>query len=181
MTLLLLGIALFMAPHLLSLAKPARAAVAGAIGALPLKGAHALISILGVVLIVHGYQAAEIIPLYDPLPNRAVPHALMPFAFIMLAGAHMKSNLKRYVRHPMAIGVMLWAISHLAVRGDLASVLLFGAFGLYALADFIISRPAAPPVLQPRAKDAILVIAGLIAYAAVMWAHGAVFGVYVVG
>ena len=180
MTLLLLGLALFLIPHLYGLNRDAKKRLKAKIGDGPYKGGHTLLSIAGIVLVVIGYQQADITPVYEPLSSRAVPHALMPFSFILLAGANMPSNLKRYVRHPMALGVMLWAVSHLAVNGDVASLILFGAFGLFALLDFVISPVPPTPPLQPRTKDLMLVVAGMIAYAVVVWAHGAVGGVYVI-
>ena len=181
MTLLYLGLALFLIPHLLGIFGDVKPQLKEKIGAGPYKGVHALLSLAGIVLVVIGYQQADYAPVYDPMTSRAVPHALMPFAFILAAGANMKSNLKQFVPHPLALAVLLWAISHLAVRGDLASVVTFGAFGAFAIINMATGKAAPPPPLQPRSKDVILVAAGLVGYGAVMWLHGAIGGVPVVG
>ncbi|MEM1419359.1 MAG: NnrU family protein [Pseudomonadota bacterium] len=185
MSLLLFGMALFFAAHLFPRLRTVRAAMIDRVGAGPYKIGYTAVSLVGLVVIILGYRQAPFTPVYEPASNgRAIAHALMPFAFILLAGANMKSNLKRYVRHPMLWGVLLWAATHLSANGDLASVILFGGFGLYAAVSMILTSAATPtvaPPQQPQRKDLILIGAGVVAYAAVIWAHGAVFGVYVVG
>ena len=74
----------------------------------------------------------------------------------------------------MMLGVAIWAVIHLAANGDLASVLLFGVFGLYALAQLLwLAEPVAAPPPQPRHRDLILVAAGLVAYGVALALHGA--------
>ncbi|MEL6316190.1 MAG: NnrU family protein [Pseudomonadota bacterium] len=173
MALLIAGLSLFFLVHLarpLGLAVPLRARF----GDGAYKGAHTLISAAGLVLMVLGYKNAEGDLLYVPLEGaQGLAHSVMPLAFILLAGAHMRSNLKRYVRHPMMLAVLLWAATHLAANGELESVLLFGAFGLYALAQLAALAPAvAAPAEVPRQRDLILVIAGLAAYVVALKLHG---------
>ncbi len=56
------------------------------------------------------------------------------------------------------LGVVVWAVTHLLVNGDLASLVLFAALGLWALAEMaVINRaegPWSPPAQGPIAKDA---------------------------
>lgn len=180
MTLLVLGLGLFLVPHLIGLARPLKARIEAAVGRGAWKGIHAVLSLGGLVLIILGFRGAAFEPVYVPIAGRGLAHALMPLAFILLAGAHMPSNLKRYVRHPMSLGVMLWAGTHLAMNGDLASVLLFGAIGGFALLDFLLSPVASIPPTQPRRRDLALVVAAMIVYGAALWIHGAL-GYPVVG
>ena len=53
----------------------------------------------------------------------------------------------------MLVGIILWAIGDLFANGDLASLLLFGAFLAYAIVDLIAVIPRgdpAPAVVRPR-------------------------------
>ncbi len=188
MTLLIFGLATFAATHLFSRLRGLRAAAIERLGEMGYKGAYSLVSLAGLVLIIWGYAAAragENPLVYAPLENnRALAHALMPFAFILAAGSNMRSNLKRYVGHPLSMAVILWAAVHLAANGDQASVLLFGALGLYALVALGLSLaagPTPPPPPQPRTRDLALILAGLVGYAVVLAAHGWLFGVAVIG
>lgn len=189
MALLLLGLALFFAAHLFPRLRAQRAAVIERFGEGPYKGAFSVVSISALVMIVLGYQddawlASDDFYTPNPERGRAVAHALMPFAFILVAGANMKSNLKRFVRHPMSWGVLLWSASHLSANGELRSVILFGAFGVFAALSMILTSAAGstpPPPQQPQRKDLILIAAGLVAYVGVIWAHTVVFDVPVAG
>lgn len=177
MGILIAGLALFMAPHILGFNAQLKAQLQQRFGAAPYKGVHAALSLGGVVLMVIGFQNAEFTELYTPMQSRIAAHSIMPLAVILVAGAHMKSNLKRFVRHPMALGVLIWALTHISLNGDLASVLLFGAFALFALANMLASPAAPAPAPVSNVKDVILVVAGLVAYGAIVWAHGAIGGV----
>ena len=180
MALLLLGMVLFFVPHFLGILG-LKNGLKQRLGEGPFKGIYSLLSLAGIVLIVMGYRDAPFDPVYTPMEGRAVPHALMPFAVILAAGANMKSNLKQFIRHPMALAVLLWSISHLSVRGDLASLMVFGAFGIFAILNMTLTKAAPLPPTQPRAKDVMLVVAGLVGYGAIAWLHGAIGGVPVMG
>ncbi|RAB28577.1 protein NrnU, partial [Burkholderia multivorans] len=62
-------------------------------------------------------------------------------AFVLLAAAYVPRNrIKTLVGHPMAAGVMVWAIAHLLANGTLHAVVLFGAFFVWSLVDFVVLR-----------------------------------------
>lgn len=182
MTLLWIGLVLFLAPHLFGVLAPAakRRAVL-AMGSGPYRGGHALLSLLGVALMVQGYRSADAAALYTPAGGLATAHTLMPISFILVTASQWRSNLSRLLAHPMALGVLVWAVSHLSVRGDAASVVLFGGLGAFSALVVLLASRAPPPPPQPAWRDAALVAIGLGAYGAAIWAHGAVFGVAVIG
>jgi uncharacterized membrane protein len=84
----------------------------------------------------------------------------------------------------MLWGTALWAGGHLLANGDKASVLLFAAFGVYALVDIASanSRGASRQTgSKPWAGDILAIVVGIALYALVMWFHPALFGVAVTG
>jgi uncharacterized membrane protein len=84
------------------------------------------------------------------------------------------------LKHPMLVAVKIWALAHLLANGDLASVLLFGTFLVWAVFDRISAkRRAAPiPAAGPALNDVIAVVAGLVVYALFVWRlHELLFGV----
>jgi uncharacterized membrane protein len=183
MSWLIAGLVLFFGMHVLSSLRPTRARIVGALGEGRYKGLYSLVSLAGFGLIVLGMARSPQIALWTP-PAWGRPLALvvMPAALILVAAAYIPGNLKRLTAHPMLWGVTLWALLHLLVNGDLAGLLLFGAFGLYALYAMVAQtrrgvRPAQTP--RPFAGDAGAVAAGLLAYALLLKFHGALFGVAV--
>ena len=70
----------------------------------------------------------------------------------------------------MLLAVKFWAFAHLLVNGDLASVLLFGAFLVWAVVDRVaVARRQDPlPAAGPR-NDVIAVVSGLVIWAPFIW------------
>lgn len=188
MTLLLLGLVLFLAPHSVRIfAEGWRSARVQKMGLLPWKGVVSVLSIVGFVLIVIGYGAARSDPvvLYaPPLWTRHLAALLTIPAFVLLVAAYVPgTRIKRAVGHPMVLGVKLWAFAHLLANGTLVDVVLFGSLLVWAVLDYIAARRrdraagTAYPV-GPLSRDLIAVGVGLAAWAAfAFWLHGAWIGV----
>jgi uncharacterized membrane protein len=62
-------------------------------------------------------------------------------SFVMLAAAYVpKNHVKAALKHPMVLGVKVWAFAHLISNNTLADVLLFGGFLLWAVLSFRAAR-----------------------------------------
>jgi len=184
MTTLIVGLALFFGIHLLPSATDLRQSLLNRLGAGPYKGLYSIISLLGFVLIVVGMAAADFRSLWLP-PSwaRSLAVPLMLPCFILLAAANMPGNIKRFSRHPMLWGVTGWSALHLLANGDLASILLFGAFAAFALFDRVSANRRGAQTQQqtlPLSKDLMVVAAGLGAYVFFLLLHATLFGVAVV-
>lgn len=181
MTLLVSGLALFFLIHLVPMVPRLRSALVGYFGLWPYKGAFAMISLAGLALVVYGYVEAEFHGLWAPPRGaRVLVLPMMFIAFVLLVAAYFPNNLRRIVRHPMLAAVILWALSHLLVRGDLASLLLFGGFLAYSLLDWWSANRRGKvrrPGPQPRWRDGVVIAAGTFAYLMMIWAHPVVIGV----
>lgn len=181
MSWLIAGLVLFFGAHVFSSLRPARSRALATLGEGPYKGLYSLVSLAGFGLIVLGMAKAPSLALWHPPAwGRPVAWVAMPVALILVAAAYIPGNLKRVTAHPMLWGVTLWALVHLLVNGDLAGLLLFGAFGLYALYAMAAQnrrgvRPSQTP--RPVAGDIGAVVAGLVAFALLLKFHGALFGV----
>jgi uncharacterized membrane protein len=185
MTPLIVGLVLFFGAHTLTTMRDTRATVIGRIGEGPYKGLYSLLSLAGLVLIVWGfghYRGHGYIAAWDP-PASLHPVALVLnwFAFVALAAAYSPAGkIKGLLRHPMLAGVKAWAVAHLLVNGDLGSVILFGAFLVWAIYDRIAVKrrgDAGAPPSGVTAGDAIAVAIGSAAYAAMFWLHPLIIGV----
>jgi uncharacterized membrane protein len=189
MWMLLAGLLLFFAVHLVPTRPPLRAGVVGRIGSGPYMGLFTLLSLAALALIVLGYGQMQGLGRGNPqvwVPpawTRHLTMLLMLPALILLVAAYVPSRIRSAVRHPMLAGVKLWAFAHLLSNGDLASVLLFGSFLAYGVYDRISvrRRDARGPLGAASggaAQDAIAIVGGLALYAVLLfWAHRWITGV----
>jgi len=185
MALLIAGLVLFLAAHTFTTMREARAAAIGRLGEGPYKGLYSLVSGIGLVLIVWGfgrYRGDGYIPVWDP-PAWLHPIALVLnwLGFVALAAAYSPAGkLKGLLRHPMLVGVKAWALAHLLVNGDLGSIVLFGAFLAWAVYDRIAAKrrgDLGAPASGITTGDAIAIVVGSLAFAAMFWLHTPIIGV----
>lgn len=186
LAILVLGLIVFIGAHVFVTYRKRRAALIAQIGEGPYKGLFSLVSIFGVVLIVRGfadYRATSWIDVwYPPAFMRYVADVLMWPAIVCIVAAYFPGNIKRRLKHPMLVGVKLWAFAHLLVNGDLGSMILFGSILGWAVYDRISlkyrSDPGAPPIpIGGYTSDSIAIIVGTILYLAL----GLVFHPLVIG
>ena len=182
---LIAGLAVFLGIHSLRMMAPAwRDARLEAMGEGSWKGVYSLISLAGLLLLIWGYAQArpEADVLYvPPVWTRHLAWLLMALAFISLMVANLPAGrLKPLLKHPMLLSVKLWAFAHLLANGDVASVLLFGAFLAWAVWNRIAvkRRGGALPQPGPITYDLAAVASGLALWALfIFWAHEWLFGV----
>lgn len=191
MLLLVIGLLLFFAVHLVPTSPSLRQGLVERFGEGTFKVAFAVLALVGFALIVVGYHKLQVMPgknpvLWDPPAwTRHIAFLLMLPAMIFLVAAYVPSRIRTALKHPMLVAIKTWALSHLLVNGDLGSLVLFGTFLAYAVYDRISlkSRPASGPTTAPASaiNDVLVVIGGVALYALMMfWGHGALIGVPIV-
>ncbi|MGI9406722.1 MAG: NnrU family protein [Hyphomicrobiaceae bacterium] len=185
---LIAGLALFFAVHAIPMRPEIRAALAVKLGTVLYQAIFALISLAGLILIFKGYHPAVGTPLWEPPSwSHHATFLLMLPVFPLLIAAYLPGQLRRFIPHPMLMAVKLWAVAHLFSNTDLASILLFGGFLAYGVIDLIsIKRRQRASGITPKAgylaNDVIANVVGLALYAVmVLWGHGALIGVTLVG
>lgn len=192
MTLLILGLVLFLGVHSVRIvAEGWRTRMRQRLGEGGWKGMYTLLSLLGLALLVWGYGLARQDPVVlwaPPVAMRHVASLLTLAAFILLAAAYVPRNgIKARLHHPMVLGVKVWALAHLLSNGNLADVLLFGAFLLWAVLDFRAARQRdrAQGTRYPAgtlAGTAATLVLGALAWAVfAFWAHALLIGVSPMG
>jgi uncharacterized membrane protein len=128
-----------------------RDALTGKLGEGPYRGLFSLASLIGIGWVIYAYRRAPLVPTWGALAGlRPAAYVLVFIAFLFAVigivtpsptRVGMESRLDpatvrgmaRITRHPFLWGVGLWAVTHLIVNGDLASLILFGAFLVLAL------------------------------------------------
>jgi len=192
MAVLILGLVLFLGAHSVRIfANDWRSRQMARLGEKGWKGLYALVSIAGFALIVWGFGLARQQPVLLYVPPMWLRHLNALFtliAFILVVAAYVPGNhFKAKLGHPMLAGVKTWAFGHLLATGMLHDVVLFGAFLLWAVVDFISSRrrDRAAGVSYPAGTvkgDVIAVVAGLVLWAIfALWLHGWLIGVKPMG
>jgi uncharacterized membrane protein len=145
MTWLILGLILFLGAHSVRVvADNWRAQTIEAYGEKAFKGVNALVSILGFYLLVVGYGEARLqtVALWNPpIFTKHISMLLMLLSSILLIATYIPRNhFKMRLRHPMVLSVKVWALSHLLANGNLADLVLFGSFLIWAVLNFRSAR-----------------------------------------
>jgi len=189
---LILGLAVFLATHVFVSFREARASVIERVGLSLYRTLFAIVSFVGLALIIWGYaqyRAHDLIQLWSPPAfMRHITIGLVFFAAIFVVAAFFPSHIKTRLKHPMLAGVKTWALAHLLSNGDLGSVLLFGTFLAWGVYARIAAKrrgdigAAATPAPDGWTSDVIVVALGTAIFLALgFWFHPYVIGVPVFG
>ena len=183
---LIVGLVFFIGGHVFVSQRKARAAVIARTGELPYKALFSIVALAGLALIVWGfahYRVEGYVQVWTP-PSwmRHVTVALVWPAIIFVTAAYVPGDIKRALKHPMLVGVKLWAFAHLLSNGDLGGIILFGSILAWAVYDRITLKrrddPGAPPIpVRGRRNDIIAIVVGTILYVALgLWFHPYIIG-----
>ncbi|MBE1297034.1 NnrU family protein [Phaeobacter italicus] len=167
--LLIFGIALWWAAHLFKRIAPNTRAALGTTG----WRLVAVAVLISVALMTLGFRATPFVHVWSP--PAYLTHAnnlLVLVAIFFFTPAAKRGVILNGVRHPMLTGFALWAVAHLLVNGDLASILLFGGLLLWVpVSKLATNRAEGPWVARPRGTiiwDGAFLLASVIA----LWVVG---------
>jgi len=214
MNVLLAATAAFLLTHFVT-STPLRAKLVSAMGEWPYRGLYSLVAFatLGWMIWAYGQAPRELLW----TGQRWLPVIVMPFAFVLIACGYWRNptmvgaekllksedparGMIRVTRHPLMWGIMLWAGAHMIARGDMKSLIFFGAFlflalvGTFAMDARKKSNPDWPrftavtshvpfvAIIQGRNHMAwreigwVRSLIGIAAFAAVFYLHSWLFG-----
>ena len=157
MTWLILGLVLFLGSHSTRIFADAwRTRTMEAWGEKPFKAIYALVSLLGFYGLIVGYAEVRLEPIFiwqPPIATRHISLLLMLFASILLVAANIPANhFKVRLGHPMVLSVKVWALAHLLSNGNLADIILFGAFLVWSVMNFKSARARDRAKAQSQAQ-----------------------------
>lgn len=212
-----LALALFLLSHSI----PARPAIRGrltaALGERTYVILYSLLSLGLLAWLISAATRAPYVPVWDlEIGQYYVPVILMLPAFMLFVGGAVSPNppsisfsrrpfdparpgIAAITRHPILWGFALWAFAHAVPNGDLVSLIMFGGFGLFALAAMPLTdrrkrrqfgadwaRLAAgtsilpfagnAPWRWPRGTLAATLVGGAGLYLLMLWLHPWLFG-----
>lgn len=192
MTVLVLGLMLFLGMHSIRIfAEGARTTWYQQLGEQRWKFVFSVVSIAGFVLVLWGFSLARQQPVVlwpaPPVWLRHVASLLTLAAFVLVAAAYVPANLlKARLRHPMVLGVKLWAFAHLLANNTLADLVLFGSFLVWAILDFAAARRRERKLVTVQdgttGRTVIAAVVGVLLWAVfAFWLHGRWLGVAPLG
>ena len=146
MKFLVLASAAFVLTHLVS-GTPLRAKLVALFGEWPYRGLYSAAAFVTLAAMIWAYTVAPRELLWHGW--RLAPLIVMPFALVLVVAGYGRNptmvgadrllqsedparGMIRITRHPIMWGIMLWALAHIAARGDVKSLVFFGAFLLVA-------------------------------------------------
>jgi uncharacterized membrane protein len=171
MTLLILGLILWSGAHYFKRLAPGLREPMGDKGM-----ALVAVGVLGsLVLMVLGYRQAEVIPVwYPPTWTVHLNNLLMVIAIFVYGMSATTGRLRGKMRHPQLTAVKIWAVAHLLVNGDLASIVLFGGMLAWAVGSVILINRSSPwvrPEPGPAKKDIVLVVITVVMFVVITGIH----------
>ncbi|MBB3589987.1 putative membrane protein [Rhizobium sp. BK529] len=180
MTLLIIGIVLFLGVHLVRVVAPDfRRSMIASLGEKGWRAGYSIASIATLILLIYGFgQARQVTGMlyYPPVWMAHITVALMLIAMICLVASLLPAgHIATKTKHPMVLSVKIWALAHLLANGETSSVLLFAAF----LAWGVIMRISLKrrqkrgeitlPVFVSARYDLYAVIIGAVVWALIIW------------
>lgn len=207
----------FLVTHSLPLRPKIRQPIEARIGTPLFLGLYSMLSIAALAWLIVAAGRAPFVELWGWAPwQLLVPQIAMalvcliaalslgrpnPFSFGGARNAEFDpahSGIVGWMRHPLLVAMALWAVAHMVPNGDLAHVLMFGAFALFALMgiwmidrrhkrnmgpEWLALRAATARWPLPRitANGAVRTGLAALTYALLVWVHPMLFGVYPFG
>ncbi|MDL2409307.1 NnrU family protein [Rhizobium calliandrae] len=179
MSLLILGIVLFLGIHLIRVLVPGfRSSMVSKIGEPGWKIGYSIASIVTLILLIYGFgRARDQTPIWSPpIWMSHITILLMLFALICLVASLLPAgHIAVRAKHPMVLSVKIWALAHLLSNGDGAAILLFAAFlawGVILRISFKRRERAGEISLRPfvSAKyDLYAIIIGIVVWGLIIW------------
>ncbi|MGF1611857.1 MAG: NnrU family protein [Kiloniellales bacterium] len=151
---LLVAVVVFVGGHFLLSGAPLRQALIRRLGEQGFRGFYSLVAGGALVWMLLAYRDAPYLELWPASPALAwIPVLVMPISlFLIVAGVTTRSpmavggealattgsgdlspGILRITRHPFLWGTALWALSHMVVNGDAASLVLMGGILVLSL------------------------------------------------
>ena len=175
-----IGVMTFFGVHLIPFFSRLRVFFLYQFGETLYKALFSVLSIVGLFLLSFGYQSGS--NFYYPINDTAYSYSeyVMFVAFPLIVASNMQTYIKKFLRHPMSLGIGIWAIMHLLVNPDFASTILFGSFLIYSIVSAFLSelRNSKTNVLKPKlGLDILAVVLGVFLASLAFNFHGNLTGV----
>ncbi len=176
---LIAGVALFVLLHVLPMTRGrVRTALVDTLGQGLYRAGFALLTLTAVGLMIWGWRSAPVVPLAALPPAFATIGTVLAFVgvIVMLSSVY-PSRIRRWLRHPQFVGVILWSVGHLLHGISVHKLVLFGGLGLWALVwlckeDWTQRKPGN---FAPLHFDVLGFAVSLLVAVGISWIHALVY------
>lgn len=147
-----LALGVFFLSHAVPVRPPVRPWAAARLGQQGFTFAYSVLSLAVLVWLILAAGRAPYVPLWmwAPWQNQAVLAVMLPVCLILALAIGRpnpfsfggvrnewfdpaRPGIVGWMRHPLIVALALWAGAHMLANGDLAHVILFGSFAIFAL------------------------------------------------
>jgi uncharacterized membrane protein len=189
MILMLAGLALFVAIHLVSARRKMATAAGAMLGTTTYRVLHGVLAATAVLMMAYGFgqwRAEGPTQLYDPpVGLRHLALLLMLIACIAAVAALVPSHIKAWLKFPFLVAIKTWALAHLISNGDAATVTLAVVILAWAVVLRIMAKRSNRPLPVAPAGwggDLVAILGGVVLYAILAFGlHPYIIGVPVMG
>ena len=171
---LVTGVLIWTGAHLFKRVAPEARARLGNAG----RPLMALLLVSSVVLMTLGYQQASTTVWWGRQATWVgVNNVLVYLGFYFIVGSQLRTRVAGVIRHPQLTAVKLWALAHLLVNGDSASLILFGGLLVWAVLEVVIinKQDGKSPLNKPDPslpRECAAIGATLALYGVAAYVHG---------
>lgn len=181
----LCSLVLFFGLHAIPMTPKLREACVDRYGEKRYRAMFRLAIIACVVMGYWGWSDFPYIPLYQPSIALTQLHlgGMLLVVYLWVA-AETPNNLKRFLRHPMLTGMVIWSLGHMLANGDLRSLILFSSTLVFSIIAMMVANRRGDSVsteVKPLKNDVMVVCASLLLYSVVAYFHEQLFGMPVIG
>lgn len=180
MALLIAGIVLFIATHLVRPFAPGlREAGIARLGRPGWMALHGIVSLLSLAIIAFGFAEARQsggMLYYPPTFLAHIALTLMLISSVCLVAAFLPpGHIRTKLKFPALVAIKIWALAHLLANGETYSVLLFVSILAWAvvlritLKKRIASGELSLPVFVSARNDLIAIVVGAVVYGLFVW------------
>ncbi len=188
MLIFILGLIIFLGTHSIRIFFEAwRIKQIHALGEKKWKGIYSLLSLIGFVLIIIGYnqtKLSNIVIWNAPLWTWHITILLNLIASILITASYVPNNaIKVKLYDPMILGVKTWAFAHLISNGTLVGIILFGSFLIWAIVDYKSCRTrrlsiTTESIYLSSVMTAVTLVIGIIVWAVILfYGHELIIGI----
>jgi uncharacterized membrane protein len=159
------GIVIFFGIHLVPLVGKLRILLKDKLGEGPYMGLFSLVALAGILLIIFGYESNSNFLYSIDGTTYIYSKYIMFFSLTLFIAANMPTYIKKYTKHPMSLGIIIWTVLHLMVNPDTASVILFGSFLAYSCVSVIVAelRDLESKEINPKIHyDILSIVLGIV-------------------
>lgn len=135
-----LGLTLFFGIHLVPLNTSIKNSLKLKLGETIYICLFSLISLVGLSFIVFGYESNS--TLLYPISGLLIDYSeyVMFLSLTLLVASIFPTYIKQFIKHPMSMGIAIWAVLHLLTNSDKYSIILFSSFLIYAFISVVVAE-----------------------------------------